>query len=249
MSNSVHGERGLLLIAARAPVPGQCKTRLGASIGMERATALYAAFLRDIDARFTPCAEDDQGFDLGWAFTPPEVDFAAVLEANGCARPPARVRFVPQEGDDWGVRQANLLRWGAEQGYARTVLIASDSPQLSLQIVQDAFAGLNQGDVALARSLDGGYSLIGMRGYHDLLTGVPMSTASAADALAARAATLGLRLAELPYTFDVDEAEDLELLRATLSPDGAAAPETWAALQRLGLAGGVARADVATRRA
>lgn len=228
--------RGLLLIAARAPVAGQCKTRLGASIGMERAATLYAAFLRDIDARFTPCANGELGFDVGWAFTPAEVDFAALLETIGCSRPPAGVRFVPQHGDDWGARQANLLHWGVEQGYVRTVLIASDSPQLSLPIVQAAFAVLDEGDVALARSLDGGYSLIGMRGYHDLLTGVPMSTASAADALAARAATLGLRLAELPYTFDVDEAEDLELLRATLSPDGAAAPETWAALQRIGLA-------------
>jgi hypothetical protein len=35
------------------------------------------------------------------------------------------------------------------------------------------------------RTLDGGYCLIAMRGFRDVLTGVPMSTASAADALVA----------------------------------------------------------------
>ena len=40
--------RGLLLIAAREPVPGLTKTRLGATIGMARAAELYAAFLVDL---------------------------------------------------------------------------------------------------------------------------------------------------------------------------------------------------------
>ena len=57
----------------------------------------------------------------------------------------------------------------------------------------------------MGRTLDGGYYLIGMRGFHDVLPGVPMSTVTAAEALAARAEGLGLRLAELPVTFDIDE--------------------------------------------
>ena len=50
----LEGGRGLLLIAAKEPVPGMAKTRLGATIGMARAAALYAAFLVDLAARFTP---------------------------------------------------------------------------------------------------------------------------------------------------------------------------------------------------
>jgi glycosyltransferase A (GT-A) superfamily protein (DUF2064 family) len=117
-----------------------------------------------------------------------------------------------------------------------TVLAASDSPHLSLAVVRVAFAVLEGGDVALGRTLDGGYYLIGMRGFHDVLSGVPMSTVTAADALVARASGLGLRIAELPQTFDVDTEDDLEHLRTALAPDGKAAPATWAALQRLGLA-------------
>jgi glycosyltransferase A (GT-A) superfamily protein (DUF2064 family) len=54
-----------LLIAAREPVPGTTKTRLGAAIGMARAATLYAAFLVDLAARFTPVPDVDWGFDVG----------------------------------------------------------------------------------------------------------------------------------------------------------------------------------------
>lgn len=233
----VRNRRGddLLLIAARQPVPGQTKTRLGATIGMERAALLYAAFLRDLAARFAGGARETRAYAVGWAFTPAECDFRRALQDAGCGRPASDVLLVSQVGEGWGERQANLLRWGHEQGFARTVLMASDSPQLSRRTIDDAFAVLRKADVVLARTLDGGYSLIGMRGYHDVLSGVPMSTASAAEAIAIRCGALALVLADLPTTFDVDEEADLRVLYSALAPDGAAAPETWMALQRLEL--------------
>jgi uncharacterized protein len=227
--------RALFLIAAREPVPGKTKTRLGATIGMVCAAALYAAFLVDLADRFMPGPGERRGFDVGWAYTPADVDFSRVLTKIGCSPPPSTVCFVPQEGEGWGVRQTNLLRWGYEHGYERTVLIASDSPQLPYAIAEVSLALLVTHDVVMGRTLDGGYYLIGARGDHDVLTGVPMSTTSAADALVARVLSDDLLLAELPTTFDVDEESDLNHLRAALSPDGAAAPATWAALQRLGL--------------
>ena len=61
---ATRGGRGLLLIAAKEPVPGMAKTRLGATIGMERAAALYAAFLVDLAARFTPRQDEDRASTL-----------------------------------------------------------------------------------------------------------------------------------------------------------------------------------------
>ena len=229
-------DRDLLLIAAREPVPGETKTRLGKAVGMGRAAALYRAFLADLAGSFTPAAGEDRGYDLGWAFTPPGCDFRAVLA--GLGHPPTEaVRFVPQVGGGWAERQANLLRWGHDRGYARTALLASDSPHLAPGVAADAFAALVGHDVVVGRVYDGGYYLVGLRGAHDVLSGVPMSSAQAADALVARARALGLRVAELAPTFDVDEAADLDLLRAALAPSGAAAPATWVALTELGLAG------------
>jgi hypothetical protein len=119
MTNASHRQppeagRGLLLIAAREPAPGMTKTRLGATIGMARAAELYAAFLVDLAARFTPSQGEDMGFDTGWAFTPADVDFACVLQRIGCDSPAPAARFVAQHGDGWDLRQANILAWGHE---------------------------------------------------------------------------------------------------------------------------------------
>jgi hypothetical protein len=225
----------LLLIAAREPAPGFTKTRLGETIGMERAAILYRAFLGDLAARFVPSGDTGDAYQLGWAYTPAECDFRALIGRMNARAALPSVRFVDQIGETWGERQTNLLRWGHDQGYARTVLIASDSPQLPRSIVHRAFDHLRTHDVAFGRVHDGGYYLIGVRGFHDVLSGVPMSTTSAADALAARISALDLTSDELPCTFDVDVEEDLDLLIAALAPHGSAAPRTWHALQHLGL--------------
>ncbi|MEJ7762318.1 MAG: DUF2064 domain-containing protein [Thermomicrobiales bacterium] len=230
----------LLMIAAREPIPGFTKTRLGESLGMEVAAALYRAFLTDLAHRFVPPSlADEPPFDLAWAFTPAACDFPGVVRSLSpvmgvlSAMAEGRVRHVPQRGKDWGERQANLLRWGHEAGYRRTILTASDSPQMTMATVESAFTALGSHDVVLGRVEDGGYYLIGLGGPHDVLRDVPMSTASAADALVARARGSRLLVAEMEATFDVDTAADLAMLRDYAARFPAAIPATAAALARL----------------
>jgi glycosyltransferase A (GT-A) superfamily protein (DUF2064 family) len=232
----VPGGANLLLIASRAPVSGQTKTRLGARIGMERAALLHRAFLVDLARRFAPLPDDRPRFDLGWSFAPAEADFAAILSGLGCP-PSPDARMLPQAGEGWDVRQADALRRGHALGYARTVLIGSDSPQLPRRVAIAAFGALDNHDVVISRVRDGGYCLIGTNGCHDVVTGVRMSVAGVAEAVVDRAQSRGLRVAELEPTFDVDEVEDLALLIGWLAPDGAAAPATWTALRELNLLG------------
>ncbi len=230
-------DRSLLMIAARAPIPGQTKTRLGRAIGMDRAATLYRAFLRDLADRFDSDAfAAARGYDLAWTYSPPDRDFAADLAAVTGRAAPEACLFVAQDGPDWGTRQANLLRRGADHGYARTVLMASDSPQLSVGIIDDAFAALDRHDVVLGRVRDGGYYLIGMRGYVDILSAVLMSTSSAADGVVESAQALGLTVGETEPTFDIDEASDLDLLVAALRREPALCPATRRVLADLGLA-------------
>jgi rSAM/selenodomain-associated transferase 1 len=228
----------LFLFVARQPTPGVAKTRLGQAIGMERAAALYASFLIDLSARFGPWFEAATAYDFGWAYSPPDIDFAAVLVGLGCARPAAGVHLVPQEGEGLADRLTNLFSWAAARGYQRTVIMATDSPHLDCAVVDSAFAALDQHDVVLGRTVDGGYYLIGLHGVHDVLAGAPLSTGREADALVARSAALGLRVSELAPSFDVDEEADLRRLRAALAPDGRGAPATWRALRQLGLLDG-----------
>ena len=223
----------LLLIAAREPVAGETKTRLGATIGMERAARLYRAFLADLAMRFV----DGDGYQFGWAVTSDCERFRAAIGELCPARANGEACYVQQCGEDWGIRQTNLLRWGAEHGYMRTVLTASDSPQMACAEIIHAFDLLADHDVVIGRVHDGGYYLIGVCGFHDVLTGVPMSTASAADALVARAGAQGLRVGEVCGTFDVDIEADLDLLIDLVRDRPEIAPATSRALHELDLVG------------
>jgi glycosyltransferase A (GT-A) superfamily protein (DUF2064 family) len=226
--------RNLLIVVAREPVAGTTKTRLGRSIGMERACLLYEAFLTDLAAKFAP-RRVGRDFAVAWAYTPESRRFPAVLRELAGDAACAGLRFVAQAGEDLTARQVNLLHWGADQGFARTVVMASDSPQIMPESVRAAFRALDQAAVTLGRVYDGGYYLIGVRGDHDPLSGVPMSTGNVADNVVDRVRTHGLRLAEIPHTFDVDVVQDLDDLIDALAPDPSVAPATWSALRRLNL--------------
>jgi uncharacterized protein len=233
---SPRGSENLLMIAARAPHAGATKTRLGRSIGMDRAARLYAAFLTDLAERFTPPENSGKLYDLAWTHSPPDLDFRLELRAaTGDA--PAHLHYIPQIPDeDWGRRQSALLAWGDAHGYRRTVLIASDSPQLEVSTVEAAFEALTTHDVVIGRVHDGGYFLVGQRGFREILADVPMSTASAAEGVLDQARRQGLSAAEVPSTFDIDVEDDLAFLRSHLAAcDGSAAPATWEALRKLGL--------------
>ena len=226
----------LLLIVARAPIPGQTKTRLGATIGMGAAAELHRAFLADLANRFCPLAGDQaRPYDFGWAYAPAEVDFTATMAHIDPHHTERFALYVPQAGDNFADRLMNLFVWAAEHGYQRVQVMASDSPHLSADHVTLGFELLGNAEVLVGRVEDGGYYVVGMNGVHPVLCPEVMSTPDAAGDLVRAARKLGLRVAETPPTFDVDTAADLETLVRLLMRDPAAAPVTWRAIQRLGL--------------
>jgi hypothetical protein len=217
----------VLYVAAKAPRAGLVKTRLARAIGDVAAVALYRAFLGDLAARFARAP-----FPVGW-YVAPEDAWDELASLVGRPTPTGPVLF--QGAGDWTARQRALFRDAARRGEARTVLVASDSPQLPLDVVAAAFDLLDRHEVVLGPTDDGGYYLIGMRGWRDVLAGVRMSTATVLDEILARAASAGLSVGLVEPTFDVDEAADLDALRVAAAerPDLAA---TRAALDALGLA-------------
>lgn len=195
-------------IAAKAPRAGLAKTRLAADVGAPRALALYRGFLSDLADRFAAAP-----FPVAWYVTPPDAprDLADLVR-----RPGRPLVMQPQPEGDWAARQDALFRGAAARGERRTVLIAADSPQLEVEVVQQAMAELDRHEVVLVPTHDGGYSLIAMRGHRDVLTGIPMGTSAVHDRVVARAAALGCRVAVLDPVFDLDVAGDLRHLRAAL---------------------------------
>jgi rSAM/selenodomain-associated transferase 1 len=220
-----------LYVIARAPRVGFAKTRLGRTIGHERAISLYRAFLRDLAARFS-----GSPFPPGWYVTPPDAwpEISAVVGESG--------RVIFQGDGDLTERQSELFRGAKGRGEERTVLIASDSPHLGVGVVEEAFRRLDSDDLIFGPTFDGGYYLIGMRGYHDVLEGMPMSVGTELEGITARARLAGLSVGLLETTFDVDVVEDLQRLRP-LALERADLRATREALESLGLLGQDAQPD------
>jgi rSAM/selenodomain-associated transferase 1 len=231
MTSTVPG-RSALYIAAKAPRPGFAKTRLARGVGQRAALGLYRAFLRDLGARFVALPAD---YALGWYITPPDAwpDLAPLVTSPGAR---TSMCILAQGDGDWATRQDSLFAGAAARGEERTILIASDSPHLTVEVVVAAFHQLDRHDLVLGPVADGGYYLIGMKGWCDILHGVPMSTGSVLRDLIARARAQGHSVGLVAPTFDIDEASDLDRLRR-LAATRADLAATYAALREYGLLG------------
>ena len=219
-----------LYIIAKAPRAGLAKTRLGRAVGDEAAIVLYRAFLRDLAARFAKAP-----FDCGWYVTPPDAwdDISPLVDWGG-----REMKILFQGEGDLGERQREFFRGAVARGEERVVLIASDSPQLSVEVVERAFRELGRHDLVFGPTYDGGYYLIGMRGFRDVFRGVAMSIGTELERIVAAAELAGLSVGRVETTFDVDEVGDLEHLRRLVEHrDDLAA--TRVALEELGLLHGL----------
>ncbi len=209
-----------LVVMARYPEVGATKTRLARVIGGGEAVLLYRAFLTDLAERFA-----GQGYDLHWTYTPNGVDYSAFM-ATLAPSLVQRMRSFPQQGAELGARLHHAFEWTYERGYRRTIVIGSDSPHISRDIVARAREALDEADVVLGPADDGGYYLIAMRRPHDVFHGIPMSTSQVMQMTVELAQRQGLRVCTLETLFDIDEWPDLVRLAQLLRVDSSLAPAT-----------------------
>lgn len=216
-----------LVVMARYPQAGTTKTRLARTLGEQETLKLYQAFLTDLTSHFVV-----PDYDLHWAYTPSGVDYTAFMDSLV----PDLARYTysfPQQGADLGERLLHAFQWTSEHGYALTIVIGSDSPHITREIVRQAQEELQDADVVLGPADDGGYYLIAMRAPHDVFSEIPMSTSVVAAMTIARASSLGLTVRLIEPLFDVDEHADLLRLAALLRSNSALAPATAALLANL----------------
>ncbi|HET8631773.1 MAG TPA: TIGR04282 family arsenosugar biosynthesis glycosyltransferase [Thermomicrobiales bacterium] len=209
----------LLLVMAKVPRAGAVKTRLCPPLTPGLAADLYRAFLRDTLATGAGLA----GVALGVVYPP--VDDARALRA---LLPPGATLW-PQEGQGLGAGLGGAFARAFALGYRRVAIVSSDSPTLPPAVLEEAFAALDDHDLVLGPTLDGGYYLIGLTAPRpELFDGIAWSTPAVYGQTLARAADLGLRVHATPAWHDVDGAADLAPLAAHCA-DGAA-PHTAAML-------------------
>ena len=181
---------------------GQVKTRLAATEGADRATGMYRAFLDSTLARFGLPA-----WNPVVAFTPAErrEDFDNFV--------PTPWHVEPQVEGDLGARLRHFFQATLDNGYQQVVVIGSDSPNLPVNFVADAFAALQEVPVVLGPSDDGGYYLIGLNSpASELFDNVDWGTAAVWSQTVEHLQSHRIPFVQLPAWYDVDDRESLQRL-------------------------------------
>ncbi len=112
-----------------------------------------------------------------------------------------------------GERMKNGFLEAFNMGAKRVVLIGSDIPDLSLELTEEAFTSLEENDVVLGPSYDGGYYLIGFT-HHTfsphVFEGIPWSTETVFEKTLRILNQAGQRIHILKHLRDIDTVEDLK---------------------------------------
>ncbi len=192
--------RATIAVFARAPLPGQTKSRLIPLLGAWGAARLHRLLLcRTLEvARATGARVELHGL--------PNARHALLVTL---ARH-YRIQLLPQRGANLGERMYRALKQGQRRS-GHFILIGSDIPVFTADYLGRALRLLAAGRHAvLGPAEDGGYALIGLRGVKpEIFQTVQWGGADVLSTTAATLNRLGYRWQALDAVWDVDRPEDL----------------------------------------
>ena len=115
-----------------------------------------------------------------------------------------------QKGDDLGTRIKNAFEL-AFHSNSKVVIIGSDCPSLSFEIVGEAFKALDRSPFVVGPAMDGGYYLIGMNSFEpSVFDNIDWSTDKVFDQTIEAIKKLNKSCYLLPELSDIDFEEDWE---------------------------------------
>ena len=201
--------RAALVIFAKAPIPGQVKTRLCPPLTPDEAATLHGSFVLDtLERTRAAVATLRLPLDRYLACAPSSahVFFKIMAERHG-------VRLIDQVGDDLGARMNQACEAMFARGYTRVLIVGTDVPTLPLNNFQQALALLETNDLVLGPALDGGYYLVGLtRTAPGLFVEIPWSTELVLGLTQEKAMNLGLKASLISPWRDVDTVDDVVML-------------------------------------
>lgn len=189
--------KNLLLIFIKNPERGNVKTRLARSIGDDQALKVYRKLLS-----ITKSATDQLNVDRQIWYSN-FIDDEDLWSTGGYEK-------KLQQGDDLGERMEQAFRQAFTDDYEKVVIIGSDCATLTSQIIERAFRALDDNEVVIGPSQDGGYYLLGMKSfYQDLFAGINWSTPAVYEETISKVQKLNLSFELMPKLNDIDNKQDL----------------------------------------
>ena len=185
-----------LILFTRVPELGKVKTRLAQDTGDEKALRVHEFLLEK-----TLYAIRVSGFES-------EVHCPELPEG----KIPGGLEFPQlQVEGDLGKKMSHAIENAFDNGEEAVILIGSDCPEITGEILQKAGGALLEFDLVLGPAKDGGYYLIGMKNsYPSLFQDIPWSSNQVFNLTFQAANKLKLKISLLPVLTDIDTVQDLE---------------------------------------
>ncbi|MBC8007969.1 MAG: TIGR04282 family arsenosugar biosynthesis glycosyltransferase [Prolixibacteraceae bacterium] len=189
-----------ILIFARAPVPGDVKTRLIPLLGAHGAASLHRRLTEHALA-----VAHESGIGPVELWCTPSIDDAFFQRSHERFKAELHLQC---EGD-LGMRMLDAFE-NALGRSRHVLLIGSDCPSMTGADLWTAVRALRDGrDAVFCPAQDGGYTLIGLRhAMPALFDAITWGTGSVMEETRQRLRILGWRWHELPTQWDVDLPED-----------------------------------------
>lgn len=185
-----------VIIFSKYPEPEISKTRLGKEIGFEKAAELHEKFL---DMLFKEHCDRDYSLFISSPFPEDEEKFKNIIP----------LKFFLQKQGDLGEKLFFCFEEILKK-HEKVIIIGSDLPTLSTETVQKTFKLLDETDVVLGPTYDGGYYLIGMKGTHDIFKNIEWSTETVLQEQIKYIEEKNLTYTLLKKEHDIDTKEDLK---------------------------------------
>lgn len=191
----------LVGVFVKVPEPGRVKTRLGRDVGMTSAASFYAGCVAWLLKRLLASSFRPVVF-----YTPSSGE----EKLRNCYGDLPEMKFIPQRGENLGEKMFHALSDLREDHPEPPLLIGSDTPLLPVKYLRDATESLENNDVVLGPSEDGGYYLVGMtRPRRELFFDMAWSHSGVFEETLDRIKEQSLSVEILPEHNDIDTVEDL----------------------------------------
>jgi len=214
LSPAMSSQGPVLVLMLKHAVPGYGKQRLAHEIGQESTLCVATALL--------DCALEDAAAwsgDIVFAISRMSERPWAENLVEQFGRQEKDVQILSQCAGNLGVRLRDLdhqLRTSAER---KILLMAGDAPGLEPSHFQQSLDALDDFDVSLVNSSDGGTDLMGSRSGWPAMSDLPWGESGLATALTDRCESKLLKVCRLDGSFDIDTAGDLEYAASRLTGD------------------------------
>jgi uncharacterized protein len=187
----------LLIIFFRNPELGKVKTRLAATMGDERALAIYYV-LTTHTRNITHSLSCDK-----------VIFYSEYVDKEDAWHNNIYLKQL-QDGADLGEKMERAFKWAFDKKYEKVCIIGTDCLELNKNVIELGFESLNLNDAVIGPAHDGGYYLLGLKKtYPELFKNKFWSTDKVTEETIADFKSLKISYYLLPTLNDVDTEEDL----------------------------------------